>query len=150
MTRSASCPAASGSSRTHWPRHIPCIVAKGIPFCRTSCCKSNVPWSENPGTRCLLHRRPKPRKPSTLWDLCKGEKKNRLSFYTHSHSHSQRDLRYRSYELLWSDRKFIRRFISQSQIAPCRLSFCSTKVSLTGQTPCSSGGCADFDVLFLE
>lgn len=132
MTRSASCPAASGSSRTHWPRLIPCIVAKGIPFCRTSYCKSNVPWSENPGTRCLLHRRPKPRKPSTLWDLCKSEKK-KLKHVKLLYSlplSPQRDLRYRSYELLWSDRKFIRRFISKSQIAPCRLSFRSTKYLL--------------------
>ena len=130
MTRLASCPAASGSLKTHCPRHMPCIAVKGIPFCRTSYCKSNVPWNENPGTRCLLHRRPKPRKPSTLWDLCKYEKKTTLSFCAHSHSHSQRDLRYRPNELLWSDRKFICGFISKSQTAPRRLSFCSTQYLL--------------------
>lgn len=74
MTRSVSCPPALGSSRMRWQRHILCTTAKGTLCCPMSYCKSNVPWKGNRGTRYQLHRKPKQRKPSTLWDRCEGVK----------------------------------------------------------------------------
>jgi hypothetical protein len=132
MTRSASCPTASGSSKTRWRRHMPCTAGSGIPFCRMNYCKSNVPWNGNRGTKCLLHRKPKPRKPSTLWDLCERDKNNVKLLY--SHFHSQVDLRYRSNKLLWSDSQFIRRFLSASLMEQCHLSFVPRSICYRSDT----------------
>jgi len=150
MTRSASCPTASGSSKMHWQRHMPCIAVKGIPFCRTNYCKSNVPWSENPGTKCLLHRRPKPRKPSTLWDLCKCEEKTTLRFCTHSHSFTPSAISDTGRTNFYGQtaNSYVGSFL-QVRFRPS-FKFLFHPVSPTGQTPCSSDGRADLTYCFVS